>query len=117
MKGIFIDPDEQRVYKVDLGKGELKDFYKLLDCDLIDRVSYNDKNDLVVDDEGLFKGHKVFYSILGVPGQFVGKSVIVDVDFEKGDWTDPIDLDEPVLVQFYIPVTEEKSNDELPDQQ
>lgn len=110
MKGILIDPDEQRVRIVDLGKGELKDFYRVLSCDLIDRVSFNDNNDLVVDDEGLFKNHKIFYRIVGVPGHYVGKTVIVGVNREQGEWADPIGLDEPIVVQFFVPKDNEGLN-------
>lgn len=41
--------------------GNLKDYYRIIDCDLIDIVNYSEEIAIVVDDEGLLKsGNPVF---------------------------------------------------------
>lgn len=103
MYGILIDPDTQEVTDIEF-PGGLHAYYELLDCDLIDRYPYDDDNDIVLDDEGLYKNHENFFSIEieGTPYFFVGKSVIVGVNHDNGDWTDPINLTaSDVKVKFY----------------
>ena len=98
VKGILIDPDKQEVKEVTF-PNNLDGYYELLDCELIDRVSIDDNHDLVVDDEGLYKGHETAFSVVGVEGMFVGKAVIVGVNPEEGEWID-CTLDK-VGIQFY----------------
>lgn len=62
VRGILIDPDKQEVKEVTFSNN-LEGYYELLGCDLIDRVSIDDRHDLVVDDEGLYKGHETAFSI------------------------------------------------------
>ena len=103
MKGILIDPDKQEVKEVEF-PGGLQSYYDLLDCDLIDRYPLDNNNDIVLDDEGHYKGHETFFSIEidGEPAFFIGKSVIVGVNHDTGDWVDPINLSvEDVKVKFY----------------
>lgn len=100
MYGILIDPDKQEVREVEFD-GKLDSFYKLLECDLIDRVAYDDHNDIVLDDEGLYKGHESFFSVEGVEGHYVGKAIIVGVDEKEGEWVSPINISH-VRVKFYV---------------
>lgn len=111
MYGILIDPDKQEVREVEFD-GKLESFYKLLDCDLIDRVAYDDHNDIVLDDEGLYKGHENFFSVEGVEGRYVGKAIIVGVNEEEGEWVSPINIGH-VRVKFYVQKKEQK--DEAPE--
>ena len=108
VNGILIDPGKQEVKKVTF-PNNLEGYYKLLGCDLIDRVSIDDNNDLIVDDEGLFKGHETAFSVVGVEGMFVGKSVIVGVNPEEGEWIDCTLTD--VKVQFYKKKEEDEDSE------
>lgn len=100
IKGILIDPIYQEVKWVEF-PNNLEGYYKLLDCDLIDRVAFDDYNDLVVDDEGLYKGHDTFFSISGLEGHYVGKAVIVGVDFKEGEWINAVIDEDKLRVHFY----------------
>ena len=100
IKGILIDPDNQEIKWVEF-PNNLEGYYKLLDCELIDRVAFDDYNDLVVDDEGLYKGHNTFFSIDGLEGHYVGKSVIVGVDLKEWEWTDAVIDEDKLHVHFY----------------
>ena len=100
IKGIVIDPNTQTVEEVQV-QNNLEGYYELLGCDLIDRVAVDDYNDLIVDDEGLYKSPEVFFSIDGVEGYYVGKSVIVGVNEREGEWTDTsVDINQ-LHVHFY----------------
>lgn len=110
IKGILIDPDKQEVRQVEF-PNKLEGYYELLDCDLIDRVAFDDYNDLIVDDEGLYKGHDTLFSIEGLEGHYVGKAVIVGVDFKEGEWKDAVIDEDKLHVRFYKRKTDETKDD------
>ena len=51
------------VKKVEIEQGNLDEYYKNLDCSLFDVVQLDSKNSVYVDDEGLFKPSKKFFTL------------------------------------------------------
>ena len=100
MKGILIDPEAKTIQEVEID-GSLHSFYELLGCDIIDRVCYDSKHDLVVDDEGLLKTGGCLFRVMKsdapestywYDGLIAGKAVVVGVDVDPKDgslhWVD-----------------------------
>ena len=86
MKAIKIDCEKQQVYEVELDKKNLlKSMYAEMNCDLVDKVSINTDNDLVIDEEGLLKEDNGAFDLLGY--QFRGTALVVGYDGE-GNWID-----------------------------
>jgi len=95
VKGIFINVYDQAIsehlFKRNAdGDVDLNEVYEAIGCELVERVSlyqygfFDDKHDLLIDEEGLFKptpGAMMNKNII------LGNSVIFSVDWSKGAWT------------------------------
>lgn len=84
IKGILINSETRKITKVKF-KNELAEYYRLLNCDSIDRVIVNG-HDIVIDDEAGLKNLEHFFSYKD-SGLLVGNGLIVDAN-EDGDWVD-----------------------------
>lgn len=86
IKGILIDVYNQEVREVKM-TADLDSYYKHIKCDLITCVSLDEDHDIVVDDEGLLKCPKHFFSIDndGEP-QYAGNGIIFGVNEYNGEW-------------------------------
>ena len=80
LNGILIDPYLKKVTNVKV-KNDLKDFYRVLDCSMVEVVSFGDVNDLWVDEEGLLKSNQRFFKVHNLPfghhGVIVGKALLL----------------------------------------
>lgn len=88
MKMILIDPETQHPQCVDV-TDELHEYYKLLDCDVIDIVTRKiggKPYTFIVDDEGLLKDHVRITAVdyAGNP-MLVGKLLICNMDTDGGN--------------------------------
>lgn len=80
--GILIDVKNCEVKEVKF-KNTLKEFYRLLKCDIITAPSFDDKHDIIADDEGLLKGPTNFFQYEEI--ELAGNCMIVGVS-ENGNW-------------------------------
>lgn len=110
IKAIFIDPMNEEAKTVELNIKDndiiLEDCYKLLECDLVEFVYFDDKEILIVDEEGLLKENRPF-KLEGVGQQyFMGKALIVQ---EKGERCVGLDEDkiENLLSKVSFPTIQE----------
>lgn len=79
--GILIDVENCEVKEVTF-KNTLKEFYRLLKCDLITAPSFDDNHDIIADDEGLLKPNNFFqYEEI----ELAGNCMIVGVT-DSGNW-------------------------------
>ncbi len=80
LTGILIDPFLKKVTNVKV-KNDLKDFYRHLDCNMVEVVSFGDVNDLWVDEEGLLKNDQRFFKVSDLPfnhhGVIVGSALLL----------------------------------------
>lgn len=83
IKGILINSETRKITEVAF-KNELAEYYRLLNCDTIDRVTVNG-HDIVIDDEANLKNPKHFFAYKD-SGLLAGNGLIVDAN-EDGDWT------------------------------
>ena len=83
INGILIDVENLEVREVQI-KGKLEDFYKLLKCDLITAPSFDEKHDIIADDEGLLKGPTTFFQYEDI--ELAGNCMIVGVNEDTGNW-------------------------------
>lgn len=105
MKGILIDVENRSVTEVEVDtKDVLHSMYKLIGCELVDRVSINGHDDIWVDDEGLLTmtEKSKFFSYRGCPSPLVGNGLILGVN-GKGESINPKITTEEVRmnVKFY----------------
>jgi hypothetical protein len=88
IKAIKIDVTKKQVYEVEID-GSLAAYYKELECDLIEKYSLTNKQDLIIDEEGWVKNSTQFekdcFSIDGVGQLFKGHGLIVDFT-PGGSW-------------------------------
>ena len=84
IKGILIDSESNTVKEVEF-ENSLTSYYDMIKCDCVTTVLYDNKHDLILDDEGLLKSPiKGFFEISDV-GEFAGNGVIVSFN-AKGEW-------------------------------
>ena len=80
LNGILIDPFLKKITNVKV-KNDLKDFYRHLDCNMVEVVSFGDVNDLWVDEEGLLKNDQRFFKVSDLPfghdGVIAGRGLIL----------------------------------------
>ena len=97
LNGILIDPYLKKVTNVKV-KNDLKDFYRVLDCSMVEVVSFGDVNDLWVDEEGLLKRDQRFFKVNNLPyghhGVIVGKALLLKCGDEGGTEDCTLDLHE-----------------------
>ena len=90
MRAILIKTDEQKIEEVEFN-GTLDDAYRLLGCELIERVELGNGEDLWVDEEGLINGRGRqfgFFCYIHYPQILAGRGLIT------GTMIDPNDPDE-----------------------
>lgn len=86
MRAILINPENKTVTEIDIGKGELEDLYRAIDCTCICMPLRFDNGDfLVMDDEGLLKESNYFWHFKGATQVLAGKAIIVGPETEDGD--------------------------------
>jgi hypothetical protein len=69
---------ETKIVEFEQNKSNLKDYYRIIDCDCIDIVNYSPKIAIIVDDEGLLKSDNPVFELLvgnGKSMQLAGKLV------------------------------------------
>ena len=108
MKVLLIDTDNLQPQVVETAGG-LQEWYRLIKCDLIDIVSHKIGGryyDIIVDDEGLFKGGaKVTALDTQQQPLLVGNLVICNHDGEGGE-TSLTDEDIELITQQLVVLTE-----------
>ena len=83
--GFLIDPYTGTITPtlIDTTKG-LEDYYSQLECRSFDIANIDDKNDVYIDDEGLFN-NTMFFTIEGYYQPLAGKGIIMGFDAETGN--------------------------------
>ena len=80
LNGLLIDPFLKKITNVKV-KNDLKDFYRHLDCNMVEVVSFGDVNDLWVDEKGLLKRDQRFFKVHNLPfghhGVIAGKALML----------------------------------------
>ena len=87
IKAIKIDPVAKTVEEVQIHKSDngsvLKALYAAIGCDLVTVVHIDTKNDLWLDDEGLLKSERSFFTFMGQP--FCGVGIVLgNLETEDG---------------------------------
>ena len=80
VKGLLIDPKEKTITEVQHDTADYKEIYKLIDCEPspFTIVHIGDGRDVIfVDDEGLFKDPRYFFTIAGYPQPIAGKGLVL----------------------------------------
>jgi len=90
MKAILIDSKSKTVRYVEVKVNDgsaLQSMYNHIDCDLVEVINIDDKNDLFVDEEGLLKLNKdsQFFLYDGFPQPLAGNGLILGLDEEVGE--------------------------------
>lgn len=78
MKGILIDAENKTITEVELGK-KLEDMYRVLRVARVDTATFDDKNDVWVDDDGLNKGLEFFFYYEDGSQPFAGNGLVLGV--------------------------------------
>ena len=98
MKAILIDVENKSVTMVEVDdKNVLKDWYRLMGCQMVEVAHYFDNHDSVlVDEEGLFSldANTKFFSIEGGHQPFAGNGLVVGVDRNGNSVSPKITLEE-----------------------
>lgn len=79
MKGILIDAYNEKVVKVEFD-GTLEDMYRLIKCDMVERVTNEETDDDIwLDEEGLLKDieNQKFFTIAGWDAPIAGNGLIL----------------------------------------
>lgn len=104
MRAILIDSEKKTVSEITINDtNTLQEWYKHIDCDLVQVAHYlSDHDSILVDEEGLLKNPSNFFSYYGSHQPFAGNGLIVGVN-EEGESVDcDITLEEATLnVIFY----------------
>ena len=87
LNGILIDPFLKKVTNVKVDKDKtLTDMYKHIGCSMVEVVSFSDRHDLWVDEEGLLERDQRFFKVhnlpFGHPGIIAGRALILGVGDE-----------------------------------
>lgn len=90
MKAILIDSKSKTVRYVEVKVNDgsaLESMYNHIDCDLVEVINIDDKNDLFVDEEGLLKLNKdsQFFLYDGFPQPLAGNGLILGLNQEEGE--------------------------------
>ena len=95
MRAILIDVENKQVSEVEISdKNFLMNVYDYLKCDLIDTaIIIDDINSIYVDDEGLLKEQKHFFTFDG-RGPFAGNGLISAIDDEGNGVATQLDIEE-----------------------
>ena len=85
IKVILIDVTKRIVEEVEIFD-ELKEYYRLIDCNTVTTAMFDEQHDVILDDESLMKPLKNFFSFPGNEEDgYCGNGIIVSFD-EKGNW-------------------------------
>jgi hypothetical protein len=78
-KVIVINPKSKKIETIDMPANAetLKFLYETIGCELVDKVGLDDKHDLILDDEGLFKEELYAFEI--GEAKLVGKAVVMSL--------------------------------------
>ena len=93
-KGILIDVHNRTITEVEVTKdtngSELQSMYNHIKCEMVECVSFNEKNDVWVNEEGLLNltPFSIFFKIEGYPDFLCGNGLILGYDDETGDSSD-----------------------------
>jgi hypothetical protein len=83
-RGILVDVAKLTVREVQFNG--LKDMYRLIDCDMVECVSYGKDLDVWVDEEGLLKNDgKGFFMLPSYPQPFKGNGLLTGGVDENGE--------------------------------
>ena len=106
LRAILIDPFKE---KIRVAHPPLNDYMseikKWMEVDLIDIVTVNENNQMVLDDEGLLKSNNRFFHWSPLATAYAGKAVIVGYD-KDGETTD---------ASYHLPVVEDELVEWLPE--
>jgi len=93
MKAVLINVHNETVQQVEVDdRSVLKDWYKHVGCQVVTVAHYfNDKDSVLVDDEGLFNldEDSKFFSVKGGHQPFSGNGLVVGVNPENGESVGP----------------------------
>lgn len=84
IKGILIDVEKRQIREVEF-ENELSSYYRLLKCDCITTAPFDEKHDVIVDDEGLLKTPFIGFFETPDGGEYAGHGLIVGFN-DDGDW-------------------------------
>jgi hypothetical protein len=80
---IKIDPINQTITNIELDKKNLlKTMYAEMNCNLVDKVNLTEHNDLIIDDEGLFKEDNGKFELAG----YIFRGTALIVGHHEGEW-------------------------------
>jgi len=92
MRAILINVTDETVRNVEIDNNNvLKDWYKKLGCQMVQVGHYfNEKDSIMVDEEGLFtmNDDSKFFSVEGGHQPFIGNGLVVGVNPMTGESTD-----------------------------
>lgn len=81
IKAILIDPEVQLIREVVVDEKDfLESCYKLIGCNLIEVAMDLDGDTIYVDEEGLLKQVKGYFTVVGARQPFAGKGLVVGYD-------------------------------------
>jgi len=90
MKAILINPENQTVERIEIGKG-VEEIYKAIDCRMISApVTYPNGDTMYCDDEGLFVEQKGGILMPNWSYMIVGKILVLGCDEDTGESQDVI---------------------------
>lgn len=101
MKAIFIEPDKKIISKLDIE--DFKEFYDLIQCELVEFVNLKNNLVLIVDEEGVIYDKRLFclHDLVDTPsnlGIFAGNAIILQ---RHGDDFCDVPEDLEVNVDFF----------------
>ena len=83
MKGILINPFDETIKEV-VYAGDFREIYSLVDCRTFDCVMVDSKNDMYIDDEGLYVDDQRYFRMVELGANYAGKALLLSHD-EEGD--------------------------------
>lgn len=91
LKGILINPFDRTIKKIEIDNSDLlNSLYQCIDCSTIEKITLDENNDLIFDEEFCFSNNQAFFTIMfenNTEGQIIGgKAVILGIDDEN--WID-----------------------------
>lgn len=106
LRAILIDPFKEKIRVAYLPRDTyIDEIKKWMEVDLIDIVTVNESNQMVLDDEGLLKSNNRFFHWTPHGTTYAGKAVIVGYD-KEGETTD---------ASYHLPVVEDELVEWLPE--
>ena len=90
-KGILIDTENRTITEVEVVRNEqgsqLQSIYNHVKCSMVEVVSYDDQNDVYVDEEGLLTMNEEtkFFKLKNYPQPLAGNGLIMGFDNETGE--------------------------------